>query len=86
MLQNILNFEGVTLLSKTEQSNLLGGSQTCRLTIRRANGTVGTIEFDNYSDGELGSSQANQDCVTIMGSGLGHQSCHYDCEYDGFGQ
>ncbi|WP_420574362.1 hypothetical protein [Kordia sp.] len=79
MLKNILNLKGVTVLNKQQQYNLVGGSQTCRLTITM-NGATFTMSFDNYSNGPQGSSEANQDCLSALAGNA--TRCWYNCEYD----
>lgn len=84
MLKNILNFEGVSLLSKGEQKNVNDGStQTCRFTVT-LNGESRTTFIYGFFDGQADSTEANNSCV----SGLTNTEatrCSYDCAFDGMG-
>ena len=83
MLKNILNFEGVSLLSKGEQKNVNGGKQTCRFTVTM-NGQTRTTFISGYADGQAGSNQANAGCVAALAN-TAATSCSYDCAFDGMG-
>jgi hypothetical protein len=87
MLKNILNFEGVSLLSKGEQKNVNGGlaapTQTCRFTVTM-NGQTRTTFIQGFADGQAGSSQANSSCVSVLANTAATR-CSYDCAFDGMG-
>ncbi len=72
MLNNILNIEGATILSKSEQRVIKGGD-TCYLRV-----TVGE-ESEIFM---VSTNDANADCVTIREAGA--DRCQYDCGFDGF--
>lgn len=86
MLSSILNLEGVTVLTKKQQKSLKGG-QTCRITLTFESGNVRTVDFNGFSEGESGSSEANDFCVNaILNPLLTIDACAYDCSYDGYEQ
>ena len=83
MFQDLMNMEGVAVLSKQQQSAVKGG-QKCILTYEDASQDV--IEFSNFEDSDPDASgAANSACVGEITSG-DHSRCSYDCEHDGFGQ
>lgn len=85
MLKNILNLEGVSLLSKGEQKSVNGGkkTQTCRFTVTM-NGETRTTFIQGFADGQAGSSQANNSCVSALAN-TAATACKYDCAWDGMG-
>ena len=85
MLKNILNFEGVSLLSKGEQKSVNGGkaTQTCRFTVTM-NGETRTHFQHGFADGQAGSNQANSNCVAVL-TNTAATSCRYDCAWDNMG-
>jgi len=84
MLQNILNSEGVTVLNKKQQGSINGG-QTCKITVKLSNGQWASKEFDGFSEGAAGSSQANAVCANQVSTNELVDRCFYDCSYDGIG-
>ena len=84
MLENILNLEGVAVLSRKQQKNLSGGGwDICKITEIDPNGNSTThyIATDAANPSDAG----NQDCVNhLQGSPPGSR-CFYDCEFDGPG-
>jgi hypothetical protein len=84
MLQNILNLEGVSVLSKKQQGSINGGTQKCIIT--HADGSSYMLVLTSISaDDSSASGVANDVCVNNIASGE-TSGCHYDCGYDGFGQ
>ncbi|RDC56177.1 hypothetical protein DU508_11210 [Pedobacter chinensis] len=80
----------VSLLSKAEMKNVMGGlvnpdgsgGDLCVISVTYANGQVGTGDYVAPTDN--GSSWANNLCVGWITSGQ-VASCRYDCAHDGFG-
>lgn len=90
MLDNLLNMEGVAVLSKQQQSAVQGGllSESCRITIYHDNGAGETANvLVSGSSGQEISDSANNICVDQIADGNNHVArCTYDCGYDGYGQ
>jgi len=86
MLKNILNLEGVAVLSKKQQQNIKGGDQ-CNLTIIRPNGDreTGWYVPGLSSNPQEQESAAQGVCGNFLSSGYASR-CFYDCQHDGFGQ
>ena len=85
MLKDILNFEGVSLLSKSEQKNVAGGLRSsCALIITTSGGGSQVYESMYYgtTTSQI-SASANSACVEAIESGA--TRCRYDCAYDGIG-
>ena len=71
MLKNILNFEGVALLSKEEQKNVNGGLRNCIPT--------GRHQFLS-SAGEVVSESCEWRCeTTLLGITVGHRNVWGGC-------
>lgn len=84
MLNNILNLKGVSVLDKKQQYGIIGGDQECRLTMIMDTGDTLVLHFDNYSNGEQGSSEANQNCLEALAGNA--TRCWYNCSHDGYEQ
>ena len=89
MFQDLMNMEGVAVLSKKQQSSIQGGGG-CSYKLTDSFGRVktGRIQFGVEIEGANNSIAANSWCVdTLTGdnSSIGDNSwtqCQYDCDYD----
>ena len=84
MISNLKNLKGLKQLSKTEQKDVKGGLQTCKIKYTSPTG-VNIETRDFFADDEAGSNQANQICLSYLAQ-FPNDSCGYDCEYDGFSE
>jgi len=88
MLNNIMNLDGVTVLNKKQQSNVIGGTN-CRFTVIGTEGGQLTRHVETYSspiEGSGSSNWANDVCSHTVSTNSNVDRCFYDCDYDGFGQ
>src|SRR5690606_12438283 len=85
MKRQILNLEGVTVLTKQQQKAVNGG-QVCKITVKLTNGQVESNYFSGFSEGPQGSADANATCVQVKATNSLVDRCFYDCAHDGFGQ
>ena len=83
MLENILNFEGVTVLDKKLQRGVNGG-QNCKITLMGGPGTT-VHDVPGFSEGPSGSNEANDLCVGLIAQDETVDRCFYDCSWDGEG-
>ena len=79
MLENILKLEGVSVLDKKQQEKVNGG-QTCKITLLQGGTSIVQFRHD-FSEGALGSEEANNYCVSNVINN-GWDRCFYDCEWD----
>ncbi len=87
MFKNIMNLEGVAVLTREQQKSISGqrGSY-CRMVMTYANGSSepGGGYFTGNTNSDI-SAAAGRECAKAMAE-MGGTRCTYDCEYDGFGQ
>ena len=91
MLNEILNLEGVAVLSKEQQKSVNGGAywgtfsgSACRLRITEGGKTYTFTQYFTSSTNSGISEAANNACVENIAGGA--TRCTYDCSYDGYGQ
>jgi len=85
MLQELMNMEGVAVLSKEQQSAIIGGD-ACRLTTIDSNGNQTRWIQATFSDNEQGQvSAAQAGCGRLLNDpDEDVQRCFYDCPHDGW--
>ena len=85
MLNEILNLEGVAVLSKEQQKSVNGGvGSSCALIITNSSGYTEVYETMYYASTTRGiSASANIACVEAIQDGAAR--CKYDCAYEGRG-
>ena len=83
MKKQILNLEGVAVLTK-EQQRAVNGGQVCRFTVMM-NGETQQFAYPGFSEGSQGSTEANEACLRVLANTQANR-CFYDCAHDGFGQ
>ncbi len=79
-----LKLESNDLLQRNQLKNVTGGKNWCYLTLSGASGTE-YAWYGTTSTGAEASAGANDACVDLI-INEGYSSCHYDCDYDGYGQ
>jgi hypothetical protein len=83
MLNEILNLEGVAVLSKDQQKSVNGGvGTTCILRIvENGQSHVWKQDFVGKSTRSL-DSKVNNACLDVIAGGA--TRCSYNCDYDGW--
>jgi hypothetical protein len=83
MFQDLMNMEGVAVLSKKQQISIQGGGQ-CNLTVFDSNGNSEVwLHFTSAEDEQGQTNFAHQECAGHLNGGSSR--CFYDCSYDGIG-
>lgn len=76
-------------LSRNDLKHLVGGKLpgggSCRVTVVYPGGGFGSFDTPTSGSCASQSSQANQQCLNLIGSSGSGTRCSYDCSCDGYG-